>query len=71
VDAAWGGAIALSEKWKGLVAGIERADSVTIDAHKWFFVPFGAGMFFCRHRDVVGETFRVRADYMPKPQDDT
>jgi glutamate/tyrosine decarboxylase-like PLP-dependent enzyme len=43
----------------------------TIDAHKWFFVPFGAGMLFCRHRDVVGETFRVRADYMPKPQDDT
>jgi glutamate/tyrosine decarboxylase-like PLP-dependent enzyme len=71
VDAAWGGAIALSEKWKGLVAGMERADSVTIDAHKWFFVPFGAGMFFCRHRDVVGEAFRVRADYMPKPQEDT
>ncbi|MBD0255572.1 MAG: aminotransferase class V-fold PLP-dependent enzyme [Cytophagales bacterium] len=71
VDAAWGGAITLSDKWKGLVAGMERADSVTIDAHKWFFVPFGAGMFFCRHRDVVGETFRVRADYMPKPQEDT
>ncbi len=71
VDAAWGGAIALSEKWKGLVAGIDQADSVTIDAHKWFFVPFGAGMFFCRHRDVANETFRVRADYMPKPQDDT
>jgi len=71
VDAAWGGAIALSEKWKGLVAGIDQADSVTIDAHKWFFVPFGAGMFFCRHRDVVGEAFRVRADYMPKPQEDT
>ncbi len=71
VDAAWGGAIALSDKWKGLVAGIERADSVTIDAHKWFFVPFGAGMFFCRHRDVAGEAFRVRADYMPKPQEDT
>lgn len=71
VDAAWGGAIVLSEKWKGLVTGIERADSVTIDAHKWFFVPFGAGMFFCRHRDVAGEAFRVRADYMPKPHEDT
>lgn len=71
VDGAWGGAIALSEKWKGLVDGIDRADSVTIDAHKWFFVPFGAGMFFCRHRDVAEKTFRVRADYMPKPQQDT
>jgi glutamate/tyrosine decarboxylase-like PLP-dependent enzyme len=71
VDGAWGGAIVLSEKWKGLVTGIERADSVTIDAHKWFFVPFGAGMFFCRHRDVTEKTFRVRADYMPKPHEDT
>jgi glutamate/tyrosine decarboxylase-like PLP-dependent enzyme len=71
VDAAWGGAIVLSEKWKGLVQGIEQADSVTIDAHKWFFVPFGAGMFFCRHKDAAESTFSVRADYMPKPQDDT
>ncbi len=71
VDAAWGGAIVLSDRWKGLVRGIEKADSVTIDAHKWFFVPFGAGMFFCRHKDVAESTFSVRADYMPKPQDDT
>ncbi len=32
------------------LAGIEAADSITCDAHKWFSVPMGAGMFFCRHR---------------------
>lgn len=44
VDAAWGGATLLSEKYGGRLKGIERADSVTMDAHKQFYVPMGAGM---------------------------
>ena len=44
VDAAWGGATLLSATYKGLFKGIERADSVTIDAHKQLYVPMGAGM---------------------------
>ncbi|MCW8865443.1 MAG: putative pyridoxal-dependent aspartate 1-decarboxylase [Colwellia sp.] len=44
VDAAWGGATLLSNKHRGLLAGIERADSVTIDAHKQMYVPMGAGV---------------------------
>lgn len=44
VDAAWGGATLFSEQYRHLLAGIERADSVTLDAHKQMYVPMGAGM---------------------------
>ena len=44
VDAAWGGPTLLSSTYKGLLKGIERADSVAIDAHKQMYVPMGAGM---------------------------
>ena len=44
VDAAWGGATLFSEKHRHILKGIERADSVTIDAHKQMYVPMGAGM---------------------------
>jgi len=44
VDAAWGGPTLVSEKHKGLLKGIERADSVTIDGHKQFYMPMTCGM---------------------------
>ncbi|WP_105253760.1 pyridoxal-dependent aspartate 1-decarboxylase PanP [Pseudoalteromonas sp. T1lg75] len=44
VDAAWGGATLLSQNARHLLAGIERADSITIDAHKQMYVPMGAGI---------------------------
>lgn len=44
VDAAWGGPTLFSDTHKHLLRGIERADSVTIDAHKQLYVPMGAGM---------------------------
>ncbi len=44
VDAAWGGATLLSNKYRQVLRGIERADSVTIDAHKQLYVPMGIGM---------------------------
>src|SRR6185437_15687975 len=57
VDAAWGGAAVVSPRLRGHLAGIEEADSITCDAHKWFSVPMGAGMFFCRHPDSVSRAF--------------
>jgi glutamate/tyrosine decarboxylase-like PLP-dependent enzyme len=65
VDAAWGGAAIMSPRLRSYLAGIEAADSITCDAHKWFSVPMGAGMFFCRHPDAVGEAFRAQTSYMP------
>jgi glutamate/tyrosine decarboxylase-like PLP-dependent enzyme len=65
VDAAWGGAAVISPSLRPHLAGIESADSITCDAHKWFSVPMGAGMFFCRHRESVAQAFRSEVTYMP------
>jgi glutamate/tyrosine decarboxylase-like PLP-dependent enzyme len=64
VDAAWGGSAIISPKLKRHLAGIEAADSITCDAHKWLSVPMGSGMFFCRHAETVAEAFRAEVSYM-------
>lgn len=65
VDAAWGGAAVLSPRLRKYLAGIDAADSITCDAHKWFSLPMGAGMFFCRHPEAASEAFRAETSYMP------
>jgi aromatic-L-amino-acid decarboxylase len=65
VDAAWGGAVILSDKLKGHLAGIERADSITVDPHKWMSVPMGAGLFLCRDRSSLSTMFGTHTGYIP------
>jgi len=67
VDAAWGGAIVASNDpaARSVLAGIEAADSVTVDAHKWFATTMGCGMFITRHAGLLGHAFHVQASYMP------
>ena len=65
VDAAWAGAAALSDALRPHLGGIERADSITVDAHKWLSVPMGAGMFVTPHSDVLASAFEVTTSYMP------
>jgi glutamate/tyrosine decarboxylase-like PLP-dependent enzyme len=65
VDAAWGGSAILSPKLRPYLDGIDSADSITCDAHKWLSVSMGCGMFFCRHPDTVAEAFRADVSYMP------
>ena len=65
VDGAWGGSAIISPKLKHFLAGIESADSITCDAHKWLSVSMGCGMFFCRHPETVSEAFRADVSYMP------
>jgi aromatic-L-amino-acid/L-tryptophan decarboxylase len=68
VDAAWAGAIALSTRLRPLLEGVERADSVTVDAHKWLSAPMAAGVFLTRHAHDLTSTFRVAAGYMPSAE---
>ncbi|MEP7345897.1 MAG: pyridoxal-dependent decarboxylase, partial [Gemmatimonadaceae bacterium] len=65
VDAAWGGSAALIPRLRHLLAGAERADSLTWDAHKWLNVPLGAGMFFTRHPIALTRAFGVDTGYIP------
>jgi glutamate/tyrosine decarboxylase-like PLP-dependent enzyme len=65
VDAAWAGALIASNKLRGTLKGIEQADSITIDAHKWFATTMGCGMFLTRHTDLLSSAFQVSTGFMP------
>ena len=65
VDAAWGGAMIASERLRGVLKGLERADSATIDAHKWFATTMACGMFLVRDPAALTAAFQVSASYMP------
>jgi L-2,4-diaminobutyrate decarboxylase len=67
VDAAHGGAAVLSERYRHLVAGLERADSVALDAHKMLFVPGLCAFVLYRDRDRRFEAFRQDAPYLFDP----
>ncbi len=71
VDAAWGGSAVLSDTFRHHLAGMQTADSVTIDAHKWMSVPMGAGMLITPHTDLLDETYRISTAYMPDAIADT
>ena len=66
LDGAYGAAVIFSNKHRGLVSGIDRADSVTIDPHKWLAMPFAAGVILTRHPHTLREAFEVSTPYMPK-----
>jgi aromatic-L-amino-acid decarboxylase len=65
VDGAYGATLAMSEKYKHRLRGIERADSVTIDPHKWMFVPFAAGAVLVREGGrVLRDAFDITPEYL-------
>ncbi len=64
VDAAYGGPAAKVEGVKQLFAGMDRADSVVIDPHKWMYVPFEAGGVLVKDPKHLRETFSTLPDYL-------
>jgi glutamate/tyrosine decarboxylase-like PLP-dependent enzyme len=65
VDGAFGLFARLSPRTAHLVEGIERADSATVDGHKWLNVPYDSGYAFVRDSDLLARAFRYAADYLP------
>lgn len=70
VDAAWGGAAILSQSCRHLLTGIEEANSITFDAHKWLSVPMSGSMFITADPDILSKSFRTTTEYMPKDAGD-
>ena len=64
VDAAYGGFAAVTERGKQLLRGIERADSVGLDAHKWFFQPYEAGCLLVKDRETLSDAFQMGHDIL-------
>ncbi len=69
VDAAYGGFFALTDRGRERLAGIERADSVTLDPHKGLFLPYGTGCLLARDRLALRRAHHLPADYMPSLQE--
>jgi glutamate/tyrosine decarboxylase-like PLP-dependent enzyme len=64
IDGAFGLFAAASPKSAHLVKGVDRADSVTADGHKWLNVPYDNGFVFVRDQSLLGEIFSIKAAYL-------
>lgn len=64
IDGAYGGAAVLSKKGAKVLQGIERADSLTVDPHKWFFQPYEIGCLLIKNTDWLSSTFSEKPEYL-------
>jgi aromatic-L-amino-acid decarboxylase len=65
VDAAYGGTLAFSDRYRAKLKGIEKADSITFDPHKWLFVPFACGAVLVREGGgVLRKAFDISPEYL-------
>lgn len=64
IDGAFGGAVILSKKGKKILKGIDKADSITIDPHKWLFQPYEIGCLLVRDHTCLSGTFTEKPEYL-------
>jgi selenocysteine lyase/cysteine desulfurase len=64
VDAAYGGFAVLTDRGRELLAGLELADSVTLDPHKWLAMPFEVGCLMVRSGDLLERAFELHPEYL-------
>ncbi len=64
VDAAYGGAALCSTARRHLFEGIDRADSITVDPHKWLFAPYDCAAILYRRPELARRTFTQHAAYL-------
>ncbi len=64
IDGAYGGAAILSKKGAKKLRGIERADSLTVDPHKWFFQPYEIGCLLVKNKEWLSSAFSEKPEYL-------
>lgn len=64
IDAAYGGGLLISEKHKKILDGVQLADSVTIDPHKWFYAPLDAGAILVKDHQRLTRSFGMQPAYL-------
>lgn len=64
IDGAYGGAAILSKNGKQLLKGIQRADSLTVDPHKWFYQPYEMGCLLVRNHKWLTQAFAEKPEYL-------
>ncbi len=68
VDGAFGAWAALSSEIKDRLAGLERADSLALDLHKWMYIQYEIGCIFVRDPEAHKRTFFLRPDYLQRAE---
>ena len=64
IDGAFGAAAVLSERGRAILPGLERADSITLDPHKWLFQSFECGCVLVRDAAILKSAFQIKHDYL-------
>jgi aromatic-L-amino-acid decarboxylase len=64
VDAAYAGSAAICPEYRALMPGLERADSIVVNPHKWLFVPVDCSVLLMRDADALREAFSVVPEYL-------
>ncbi len=65
VDGAYGACFQLTSRGRNVLAGIQRADSITLDPHKGLFLPYGTGCLLARDADALRDAHEAHAEYLP------
>jgi aromatic-L-amino-acid/L-tryptophan decarboxylase len=70
VDAAYAGIAAILPELRPLLDGVDRADSLVVNPHKWMFVPMDLSVLFIKDRSVLGRAFSLVPEYLTTPEGD-
>jgi aromatic-L-amino-acid decarboxylase len=70
VDGAYGGMAAIAPEMRGILAGVDRADSLVVNPHKWLFTPIDCSVFYTRRPGVLKQAFSLVPEYLATAVDD-